>query len=224
MRMEGLVAVAASLFLCGNLARGCGEAEAALPIAAPAWAQRGPIVGEERADSVTCLAEAISYEAGSEGEAGQAAVAQVVLNRLRDPRFPKTVCDVVFQGAARPGGGCQFTFACDGSLTRRRPGRSWPDALRLAERAMDGTLVSAVGDATHYHAYYVQPAWAARMTRVARVGAHIFYDSAAVATAASAPVPAVATPPAPRAVTVTMWGLNTAVLTPVGNGIAINRE
>ena len=101
-----------------------------------------------------------------------AAVAQVVLNRLHHPSFPKTVCGIVFQGSQRRTG-CQFTFTCDGSMARRRP-VAWDNALRIARLALDGQLVSAVGDATHYHAFYVSPLWSAQLTRVGRIGAHIF--------------------------------------------------
>ena len=74
--------------------------------------------------SLDCLAQAIYYEARSESEDGQRAVAQVVLNRVRHPAWPNSVCGVVYQGPMRAGGGCQFTFTCDGSLACRaeRPG------------------------------------------------------------------------------------------------------
>jgi spore germination cell wall hydrolase CwlJ-like protein len=120
------------------------------------------------------LAEAIAYEAGNEPEAGQQAVAQVVLNRVRHPAFPKSVCDVVFQGSERATG-CQFTFTCDGSLRRTLSRRTWQEALRVAAAAMAGETVPAIGDSTHYHANYVSPRWAPQLVRTASIGAHIFY-------------------------------------------------
>jgi hypothetical protein len=127
-----------------------------------------------RDNALRCLAMAISYEAGNEPVAGQEAVAQVILNRTRSPAFPKTVCGVVYQGAERRTG-CQFTFTCDGSLRRPRSARSMAQAVRVAERALDGTAFSSIGEATHYHAAYVSPYWAPGLVRVTRIGAHIFY-------------------------------------------------
>jgi len=68
----------------------------------------------DRMRSLDCLAQAVYYEARSEGENGERAVAQVVLNRVRHPAWPNSVCGVVYQGPMRAGGGCQFTFTCDG--------------------------------------------------------------------------------------------------------------
>jgi len=121
-----------------------------------------------------CLAAAIYYEAGRESGTGQAAVAQVVLNRLRDPRYPKSVCAVVFQGSKRRTG-CQFTFTCDGALARLPARRGWQQALALAGQALAGQADAAVGAATHYHADYVAPWWRRSLIEVARIGAHIFY-------------------------------------------------
>jgi hypothetical protein len=120
-----------------------------------------------------CLTEAVYFEARSESNRGQAAVAQVVLNRLANPNFPKTVCGVVFQGAARPG--CQFTFACDGSMGQPLELAAWDRARKVAQQVLAGVRVAAVGNATHYHTVDVQPYWDASMLRVAQVGLHIFY-------------------------------------------------
>jgi hypothetical protein len=124
--------------------------------------------------ALTCLTAAVYYEAASEGEAGQAAVAQVVLNRVRHPMFPKSVCGVVFQGSEQRAG-CQFTFACDGALDRRPDPAGWARAERVAARALGGYVMKAVGEATHYHAEWVSPAWSGQMVKLAQVGAHIFY-------------------------------------------------
>lgn len=125
--------------------------------------------------SVDCLAQAVYYEARSEGENGERAVAQVVLNRVRHPAWPNSVCGVVYQGPMRPGGGCQFTFTCDGSLGGRPYGPGWSEAQRIAMEALGGRTYTPVGLSTHYHTNAVFPAWAPRLTKTAVIGAHIFY-------------------------------------------------
>ncbi len=129
---------------------------------------------QARGQALQCLTAAVYYEAGSESDEGEAAVAQVVLNRLRHPLFPKTVCGVVFQGATLPTG-CQFTFTCDGSLNREPSADGWARAQRNAERVLDGYVVKEVGEATHYHAVYVVPYWSTSLVKIAQIGAHIFY-------------------------------------------------
>lgn len=130
----------------------------------------------DRAAARTCLAAAVLYEAGDD-RVGEEAVAQVVLNRLRHPAFPKTVCGVVFQGSERAegGGGCQFTFTCDGALERTPAIGPWQRAEAIADAALSGTVDRAVGTATHYHADYVVPYWRGSLDKIARVGAHVFY-------------------------------------------------
>lgn len=124
--------------------------------------------------AIDCLTAAVYYEARSQSDDGQRAVAQVVLNRVRDRAFPASVCGVVYQGAHRASG-CQFSFTCDGSMTGRRDPASWAHAQQIATDALSGTVYAPVGSATFYHANYVQPWWAASMDRIATVGAHIFY-------------------------------------------------
>ena len=125
--------------------------------------------------SLDCLAQAIFYEAASESEEGQRAVAQVVLNRVRHPAWPNTVCGVVYQGPMRAGGGCQFTFTCDGSLLRAAGGPAWLRARQLAAEALSGRSFAPVGLSTHYHTTAVFPSWAPRLSRTALIGAHQFY-------------------------------------------------
>ena len=129
-----------------------------------------------RRSDLECLTTAVYYEARGESPRGQAAVAQVVINRVRHPAFPKTVCGVVFQGAGR--GGCQFSFACDGSMRRGRELLAWNRARDVAMRALAGAARAEVGSATHFHTTAVSPMWAPRMLRVAHVGAHVFYKFA----------------------------------------------
>ncbi len=121
-----------------------------------------------------CLTMAVYYEAASQGDLGEAAVAQVVLNRLRNPRFPKTVCGVVFQGSTLPTG-CQFTFTCDGSLARPPDPRGWKKASEVAVRALNGYVVASIGEATHYHTVWVVPYWRSTVEKITQIGAHIFY-------------------------------------------------
>jgi spore germination cell wall hydrolase CwlJ-like protein len=125
--------------------------------------------------SEDCLAQAVYYEARSESEDGQRAVAQVVLNRVRHPAWPNSVCGVVYQGSLRPGGGCQFTFTCDGSLMRRPEGAAWAEAQRIAAEALGGRVFAPIGLSTHYHTNAVFPAWAPQLVKTATIGAHIFY-------------------------------------------------
>jgi len=122
-----------------------------------------------------CLAEGIYFEARGEPEAGQAAVAQVILNRVRNPTYPKTVCGVVYQNE-KWRNRCQFSFACDGRAERIQSQRAWRMAERIALDVTEGRLwLDDVGDSTHYHANYVSPRWGRKMIKVDRVGAHIFY-------------------------------------------------
>ena len=123
--------------------------------------------------ALLCLTQAVYYEAGFEPVDGRRAVAQVVLNRLRHPAFPKSVCGVVYQGAGS--GTCQFTFVCDGALYRAPAAAAWRQAELVARAALAGYVEASVGEATHYHADYVAPRWAPMLAKVAQIGQHIFY-------------------------------------------------
>lgn len=127
-----------------------------------------------RTEALQCLASAVYYEAGNQDMNGARAVAQVVLNRVRHPAFPASVCGVVYQGSTRATG-CQFTFTCDGSLSYRPDAAGWRRAKAVAEAALAGAVYAPVGWATHYHANYVVPVWAATLSKNAIVGAHLFY-------------------------------------------------
>jgi spore germination cell wall hydrolase CwlJ-like protein len=127
-----------------------------------------------RTQALNCLASAVYYEAGNQDGNGERAVAQVVLNRVRHPAFPGSVCGVVYQGSTRPTG-CQFTFTCDGSLNRQPHAEGWRRAMAVAQAALSGTVYSPVGWATHYHADYVVPYWASTMAKNTVIGAHLFY-------------------------------------------------
>ena len=129
---------------------------------------------DDRGRALACMSMAIAYEAAGQPVEGQQAVGQVILNRVRDPRFPKTVCGVVFQGSARATG-CQFTFTCDGSFRRNLSDTTLITARSVAQTVLDGAAPDRVAGATHYHADYVLPYWAGSGQRVAKIGAHIFY-------------------------------------------------
>ena len=196
-----------------------------------------PLPENDHSRALRCMATAISYEAGNQALEGQEAVGQVILNRVRDPSFPNTVCGVIFQGSDRRTG-CQFSFACDGSLDRPRSAQSMALATMIAERVLAGQNGSIVGGATHYHANYVSPYWAPSLVRVATIGAHIFYrrpgapDFAALPPGSAAADPVIdwaastssttvaaaprASSTTARAVIFSPWGLATAQIGPSG--------
>jgi spore germination cell wall hydrolase CwlJ-like protein len=122
-----------------------------------------------------CLATGIYFEARGESEQGQAAVGQVILNRVRNPTYPKTICGVVYQNANWRNR-CQFSFACDGIKDVIWNRRAYQTAERIADDVTRGkTWIPEVGSATHYHATYVKPRWARAMEKVDKIGLHIFY-------------------------------------------------
>ena len=130
---------------------------------------------KDTARQMRCLAEAIYFESRSEPEAGQAAVAQVVLNRVRSGIYPTTVCGVVYQDRNRPFA-CQFSFACEGKSLRIEEPGPWAVATRIADEVVAGkTYNPAVAQAVNYHAAYVAPFWVGYLKRVDRIGLHIFY-------------------------------------------------
>lgn len=144
--------------------------ERALPLVLPS-SQLLPI---ERRNAIDCLSSAIYYEAGNETNQGKRGVAQVVLNRVRHPAFPNSICGVVYQGSERRTG-CQFSFTCDGSLAHRPTRNSWDQARLIAIGAISGAVEPTVGMSTHYHADYVIPYWAPSLNKIVKVGSHIFY-------------------------------------------------
>src|SRR5690606_12801927 len=112
-----------------------------------------------------CLATAIYFEARGEPKRGQIAVGQVILNRVRSPLFPETICGVVYQGQMRKG--CQFSFTCDGHTDNPRDNEQWELAQPLAKEIMSGEhWLPEVGYSTFYHANYVRPRWASRMNKI----------------------------------------------------------
>lgn len=138
---------------------------------APPFQFRG--TAQDRARALECLATAVYYEAASEPDDGQRAVAQVILNRVRHPTFPSTVCGVVYQGSDKAG--CQFSFACDGSMARRPSRAHWQRAARVAASMLAGEVFAPVGMATHYHTYAVTPSWNRSLVMTGAFGAHFFH-------------------------------------------------
>jgi Cell Wall Hydrolase len=133
---------------------------------------RGALEDRERA--ADCLAATIFYEAGNESVNGQMAVAQVVLNRVRHPAYPKSVCGVVFQGHERHTG-CQFSYTCDGAMARTPSEAAWQQYRALADGMLNGLVYAPVGWATHYHTDWVLPVWSARLEKLRAEGTHLFF-------------------------------------------------
>ncbi|WP_223634229.1 cell wall hydrolase [Rhodobacter sp. TJ_12] len=119
-----------------------------------------------------CLANTLYHEARGEGVAGQVAVAEVVLNRVDDPRFPRSVCGVVHQSNSR---GCQFSWTCDGRSDRIRDRKAWDRSARIARAMLDGAPRGLTGGATFFHTPAVHPSWARRFEKTVRIGGHTFY-------------------------------------------------
>ncbi|MFV0643408.1 MAG: cell wall hydrolase [Sphingomonadaceae bacterium] len=149
----------------------------AVPFAARGPGRASPYVfsGSPHAKdrAIDCMASAMWYEAGN-GAADQRAVGQVILNRMRHPAYPNSVCGVVFQGQERSTG-CQFTFTCDGALRRRPSDAAFAKARAEARFMLAGGIAPAVGLATHYHTNWVHPRWSAEMDKIAQVGTHLFF-------------------------------------------------
>lgn len=140
-----------------------------------AWAGTALPANAFSAAEQRCLAAGIYFEARGESVKGQAAVAQVILNRVRNPTYPATVCGVVYQNENWRNR-CQFSFACDGIKDRVRSPKHWDMAEEIALATTAGKIwLTEVGSSTHYHATYVRPPWARKMRKVGQIGLHIFY-------------------------------------------------
>jgi len=130
-----------------------------------------------------CLAKNVYFEARSDNLAGRYAVADVVLNRVQDRRYPATICEVIHQGEKDSTGNmkknrCQFSWYCDGDPDIALNEEKWNEAQTVAYQIVTkGTFRGITEGANHYHATYVDPSWNKRMEIVGRIGAHIFYRS-----------------------------------------------
>ena len=134
------------------------------------------------AEALVCLALNIYHEARDQPFIGQVAVAQVVMNRVRDDRYPDDVCEVVTQGPTyswRPDfpvrHRCQFSWYCDGKSDKTPDEEAWEQALIIAQGVHTGNLDDFVEGATHYHATYVLPEWAESKVPVVQIAEHVFY-------------------------------------------------
>ncbi|MDA5194493.1 cell wall hydrolase [Govanella unica] len=127
------------------------------------------------ASQYRCLAQAVYFEARGETKAGQQAVAHVVLNRLRDGRYPSTICGVVYQNKNQPNR-CQFSFACDGRSDKPNDKWAWRQSLKVALEALTGASKDATRASTHFHARSVEPEWAMTLKQTVKVGQHVFYQ------------------------------------------------
>lgn len=155
------------------------ERNAAIPLSsAPVEMAKGFVLASlakaEMPTALKCMTQAVYYEAAYEPLTGRRAVAQVVLNRMRHPAYPNSVCGVVYQGSHRRTG-CQFSFTCDGALLRAPAAGAWREAEAVARAALAGYVEPSVGTATHYHADYVLPKWAFNLAKIDQIGRHIFY-------------------------------------------------
>ena len=144
-----------------------------------AWVNNPLPASARSANEVKCLATAIYFEARGEPERGRVAVAQVVLNRLKNPAYPSTICGVVYQNKNMRNR-CQFSFACDGIPDRIYDHTAWAEAKTLARKVINdpkNLFEADVGTSTHYHATYVRPIWARHMKKMKKIGRHIFYKT-----------------------------------------------
>ena len=119
-----------------------------------------------------CLVEAIYFEAGAEDPIGQRAVAHVILHRVKNPRFPDTVCDVVHDRNPR---GCQFSYWCDGRSDDMHDDERWAKSKQAATEVLSGEYPDVTKGALFYHARFVRPVWSKKMMRTAVIGGHVFY-------------------------------------------------
>lgn len=176
--LHGFEGPVPSLRMFGLTPTGAQAVNAAVPFSLADNPAARPFVlkgdAGDRARAVQCLTQAVYFEAGFEPGEGQQAVAQVILNRMRHPIYPHSVCGVVYQGADLKTG-CQFSFTCDGSLAKTPQKAAWDRSRAVAERALNGFVLKSVGEATHYHTQWIVPWWQPSVSKVAQIGAHIFY-------------------------------------------------
>tara|TARA_R100000687_G_C6378619_1_gene131523 strand:+ start:190 stop:657 length:468 start_codon:yes stop_codon:yes gene_type:complete len=124
-----------------------------------------------------CLTEAIYFEARSESHVGQLAIANVILERVRQETFPSTICDVVHQWDGYPyRHACSFSYYCDGKKEIMYEKDALIIAMDIATLALEGAVIEDIWGATHYHTRYTRPYWVAEMFRLGAIGNHIFYE------------------------------------------------
>ena len=125
-----------------------------------------------------CLVEAIYFEARSESDIGQLAVANVILERVRHEDHPNTICDVVHEWKYYPRlHKCSFSYYCDGKTEVMYEKDSLSSVMQIATLALEGATVEDTYSSTHYHSRHVQPYWASEMLYIGSIGEHLFYAS-----------------------------------------------
>jgi spore germination cell wall hydrolase CwlJ-like protein len=164
----------AKLVLASNIALASPLSTPAVPAPSVRAAAAMKFKSANRSDS-DCLTQAVYYEARGEGVEGMRAVAQVILNRVRHPAYPKSICGVVYQGAYQRTS-CQFSFVCNGAMGAPVESWAWRRAKSVADAALDGYVMTAVGTSTSFHTTGVKPGWGRTMDKVAQIGSHIFYQ------------------------------------------------
>lgn len=131
---------------------------------------------------IMCLVTAVFFEAGVESYAGKAAVAHVIMNRVRSSEYPDTVCDVVREGKYDPSSPhplrykCQFSYFCDGKSDVPEMSPAFHESVIVSAYVYSGLLPDFTHGATHYHAVYVQPEWADEEYKTLEIGSHLFYS------------------------------------------------
>ena len=145
-----------------------------LPITSARAGRRAGFAAPGSRDSLTCLTQAVYFEARSQTLAGQQGVAQVVMNRTHSTDYPAGVCDVVYERTGRYGT-CQFTFVCDGSMRRLVEPTAWDKAREVASQALGGHTYAPLKDALHYHASWMTPYWSSSLPRIGQVDGQVFY-------------------------------------------------
>ena len=158
---------------------GVVTADPALPTSKPKVVGVDPV-------QVSCLADNVYFEARNQGTAGWSAVISVTLNRVKDKRFPNTVCEVVKQGPTRESWKkngnyypikhrCQFSWYCDGKSDDPVDSPTWISSLNIARNVVQGAYGDITEGATHYHSVYVNPYWADSLNETVVINEHIFY-------------------------------------------------
>ena len=142
---------------------------AALLCAMPAAAE----AADPQEAELSCLAHTLYWEAKTEGRNGMVAVGWVILNRMRDGEYPRSVCGVVKQGREKPG--CQFSYWCDGKPDKPKPDEAWSLAQAVAKEMLSSPPPDPTGGAVFYHAAGTRATWSTSRVRTARIGRHVYY-------------------------------------------------
>lgn len=169
-RFDAIAPAPKAKFIKARAARPADKTTVARIDYSNAWVANQPAA--QGGEQFQCLADVLYFESRGESVAGQAAVAEVVLNRVESSKFPNSICDVVHQSNSN---GCQFSWTCDGKTDKIRNQDAYAQVAKVARALMDGAPRNLTDGATYFHTPAVRPAWARKFTRTAKVGSHIFY-------------------------------------------------